>query len=57
MEYLAENEEITNRKGREITGIESSDTMKNIFYRLKNKGLIELIPGRLRIHSAWRKIK
>ena len=57
MEYLAKHEEITNKIGREITGIESSSTMKNIFYRLKNKGVIEIIPGRKRIHSGWRKIK
>ena len=57
MEYLADNEEITNQIGRQITGIESSGTMKNIFNRLRRKSLIELIPGRTRIHSAWRKIK
>ena len=57
MDYLAVNEEITNQIGREITGIKSSSTMKNIFYRLKNKGKIEILPGRLRINAAWRKVK
>lgn len=57
MDYLADNEEITNQIGREITGIKSSSTMKNIFYRLKNKAKIEIVPGRLRINAAWRKVK
>jgi ATP-dependent DNA helicase RecG len=57
LEYLEENEEITNQIGRNITGIESSNIMTNIFKRLRKKGLIELIPGRKLIHSAWRKIK
>lgn len=57
MEYIANHKEITNEIGRQITGIESSSTMKNIFYRLRRKGLIEIVPGRLRIMAAWRKVK
>ena len=40
IEYLKNNQEITNRIGRDITGIQSENTMKNVFYRLRDKGLI-----------------
>jgi ATP-dependent DNA helicase RecG len=57
MEYLADHKEITNHIGRQIAGIESGSTIKNIFYRLRNKNLIEIVPGRSRIMAAWRKVK
>jgi ATP-dependent DNA helicase RecG len=55
MEYLETNEEIVNRVGREITGITSENSMKNVFYRLRDRGLIEPVPGRIGFASAWRK--
>jgi ATP-dependent DNA helicase RecG len=57
MEYLEENDEIVNRIGREITGISSENSMKNVFYRLRDRGLIEPVPGRVGFGSAWRKKK
>jgi ATP-dependent DNA helicase RecG len=57
MEYLENHDEIVNRSGREITGITSENTMKNVFYRLRDRGLIESIPGRAGAASAWRKKK
>jgi len=57
MDYLEEHEEITNRSGRELLGIDSGQFMKNIFYRLQKKKLIELVPGKPRITAAWRKVK
>lgn len=57
MAYLANHEQITNQMGRQITGIESGETMKTIFYRLRRKGLIETVPNRLGIMAAWRKVK
>lgn len=57
MEYLINNETITNKIGRKITNIESANTMTNIFKRLRKKGFLELIPGRRGINSVWRKIK
>jgi ATP-dependent DNA helicase RecG len=57
MEYLASNDEIVNRIGREITGITSENSMKNVFYRLRDRGLIEPVPGRVGFGSAWRKKK
>ena len=55
MEYLNSHEEIVNRVGREITGITSENSMKNVFYKLRDRGLIEPVPGRIGFASAWRK--
>jgi len=55
MEYLNSHPEIVNRVGREITGITSENSMKNVFYRLRDRGLIEPVPGRVGFGSAWRK--
>lgn len=57
MEYLKNNEEITNRIGREITGIQSENTMKNVFYRLRDRRLIEQVPGKVGRASAWRRVR
>lgn len=55
MEYLETHDEIVNRVGREITGIKSENSMKNVFYRLRDRGLIEPVPGRTGFASAWQK--
>ncbi|MGH7871530.1 MAG: ATP-binding protein [Candidatus Binatia bacterium] len=57
MEYLNSHPEIVNRVGREITGITSENSMKNVFYRLRDSKLIEPVPGRGGFSSAWRKTK
>lgn len=54
-EYLENHEEIVNRIGREITGIKSENSMKGIFYRMRDRGLIERVPGREGFDAAWRK--
>lgn len=54
LEYLEDHDEITNRIARDITGIKSENTMKNVFIRLKDRELIEPIPGRKGPASAWR---
>ena len=51
MEYLDTNADITNGVARELTGIKSENTMKNVFYRLRDRGVLELVPDR----AAWRK--
>ncbi len=56
MDYLVDHEEIDNRIARQVTGIESGTVMKNIFYRLRNKGLIKIVPGKSRIDAKWCKI-
>lgn len=59
MKYLDDHEEIHNRTARELTGIKSPDLVKTHFYRLRDKGLLEMNPdpkkrGR---NSTWIKKK
>lgn len=54
MQYMKTNAEITNSKGRELTGITSENTMKRVFGKLRDSGLLERIPGRNAAASAWR---
>jgi ATP-dependent DNA helicase RecG len=44
MDFLAENSEIHNSTARELTGIKSPDSMKSIFYKLQEKGLVMMNP-------------
>lgn len=55
MAFMETHDEITNSTARDITGIKSENTMKNVFLRLKSRGLLEPIPGRKGKASAWRK--
>jgi ATP-dependent DNA helicase RecG len=55
MEYLETNDEITNSIGRNLTGIQSENTMKEVFYELKNAEKIEMVPGKRGSASAWRR--
>jgi ATP-dependent DNA helicase RecG len=55
MDYLANHDEINNRTARELTGITSENTMKEVFYRLAKRQLIERVPDRKGTSSAWRK--
>lgn len=55
MDYLANHPEITNRIARDLTGINSENTMKEVFLRLAKRNLIERIPDRKGAASAWRK--
>lgn len=59
MDYLdnPDNKLITNRTARGLTGIRSENSMKNVFIRLRDRGLIEQVPGRSGFSSAWQKIK
>jgi ATP-dependent DNA helicase RecG len=57
MEYLENHEEITNIVAREITGIKSENSMKDVFYRLRDAGQIEQVPGRSGRSSAWKKVE
>lgn len=54
MAYLESHDEIANRIGRDLTGIRSENTMKEVFYRLAKRQLIERVPGKLGNASAWR---
>ncbi len=57
MEYLDNNKLITNRVARGLTGIRSENSMKNVFIRLRDRGLIKQVPGRSGFASAWQKTK
>src|SRR5262249_36895833 len=57
MEYLENNTMITNREARELTGIQSENSMKGVFNKLRGRHMIEQVPGRAGFQSAWRKKK
>lgn len=44
IEFLKKNKKITNKQGRELTGIKSENAMKNVFYSLRDEEIIEMIP-------------
>ncbi|MFJ9927072.1 RNA-binding domain-containing protein [Streptomyces misionensis] len=54
LEYLRNNAEISNKIARSLTGIASENRVKQVFYKLKNAGMIEPVPGRIRSQYAWR---
>jgi ATP-dependent DNA helicase RecG len=57
MAYLETNGEITNRVARELTGIRSENSMKNVFLKLKERNMIEPVPGKeIGGGAAWRKV-
>lgn len=49
--YLITHDTIKNSTGRAVTGIKSENTMKNVFYRLRDRGFIELVRG----YNYWKK--
>lgn len=55
LEFLENHETITNRQARELTGIKSENLVKVEFYKLRDEGLIERVPGLSGPKSAWRK--
>ena len=54
MEFMKSNSEINNSKGREITGIKSENTMKRVFWRLRDQNLLEPVPGKQGPAFAWK---
>ena len=57
MDYMANHDEINNRTARQLTGITSENTMKEVFLRLAKRNLIERIPDRKGASAAWRKFR
>ncbi|MEH1901997.1 MAG: ATP-binding protein [Nostoc sp.] len=57
MEYLNDHQNITNKIARKIASIDSESTIKAAFNRLREEGLIELVPGTKTVTSAWRKVQ
>jgi len=59
MDYLETHDEIHNSTARELSGVRTPDSMKSIFYKMQERGLIEMNPdptkrGR---NSTWIKKK
>jgi ATP-dependent DNA helicase RecG len=54
VEYLQNNDEISNSVVRELTGIGSENRVKGIFQRMIKAGELERIPGRSLRDSAYR---
>ena len=56
--FLDNNSEITNMIARDLTGIRSENSMKNVFLALKRRGMIEPVPGKTTGgKAAWRKAR
>ena len=54
--FLKKNAKITNKQAREITCIKSENAMKTEFYKLRDEGYIERVPGLEGSASAWQMI-
>ena len=57
MNFLQKNLEITNAQARDLTGIKSENAVKREFYKLRDKGFIERVPGKEGGLAAWQKIR
>ena len=55
MSYLDYHDEITNSIGRELTGIRSENSMKDVFLSLNRRQMLERVPGKGGNKAAWRK--
>lgn len=55
MSYLDYHDEITNSVARELTGITSENSMKEVFLSLNRRQMIERVPAKLGNKAAWRK--
>ena len=55
MDYLEHNFEIHNKTARELTGIKSPDSMKSVFYKLRDNGLLIKNPdvNKNGVNSTW----
>ena len=53
--YLESHNVINNAVARQITGITFENRVKEVFYRLRDAGKLERVPGRLGSASAWRR--
>lgn len=51
--FLTSNDRITNQQARDITGIKSENLVKIEFYKLRDEGLLERVPGLKGPKSAW----
>ena len=56
LEYLENHDTINNSIARELTGITDANRMKQIFIQLKDKGLLEMVPGSRGTSTQWQKV-
>ncbi len=54
LQFLQNSPQITNRQARDVTGIRSENLVKIEFYKLRDEGLLEMIPELKGPKSAWR---
>lgn len=57
LEYLDEHKTISNSIARELTGISDANKMKRVFIRLKDKGILEIVPGTRSTSTLWRRVE
>jgi len=55
MDYLQNHSQIKNSIARELTGITSENSMKDVFLRLAKRGLIRRVEGKKGAAAAWEK--
>lgn len=55
MAYLEHHDQITNSIARDLTGITSENSMKEVFYRLRKSKLMEQVPELKGNKAAWRR--
>lgn len=55
LEYLNEHDAISNSIARSLTGITDTNKMKKVFYNLKERSLLEIVPGTRGSATLWRK--
>jgi len=53
MRFLLNNKIITNQQARDITGIKSENLVKVEFYKIRDEGYLERVPGLKGPKSAW----
>lgn len=56
LDYLTRHSSINNSIARELTGISDANKMKGVFIQLKEKGLLEIVPGTRSTSTLWRKV-
>jgi len=54
LKFLKTNQTINNKQARELTGIKSENLVKVEFYKIRDEGLLERVPGLEGPASAWR---
>jgi ATP-dependent DNA helicase RecG len=57
LNFLKNNDTIANQQARDITGIKSENLVKVEFYKLRDEGFIERVPGLKGPKSAWQLTK